>query len=398
MPVFGLKKITLNFIVVSTAMISLFIPSATHAATTPTAVPAVTGVSSIYDPKIGSMVSWTPEASTVKVTSYTVTANPGGATCNASAYVNQCIYSNSVVPNPLKVNTNYTFTVVANTASGSSTASTPSNSISMVGMPGYPAPVVAKTISDNEIDVTWVPSLSTGGAPLYGYKVYAWPYYNSSLQTMQLVTGTSAKFTGLTKSTWYEFVISECNVFGCDASDPADQYTTPNTPQLIATHPPATLSGGNASTTCWDAILNGGTASTSATLTKSTSACPAGVVPPASSYPVVNPAATNFPFPAPTNRFTNLSALMLWQISSQSLAVWAKWNEMMPIAPYFNNYGVLNSQSTVTLTSKTPATCAISGMNVQLISAGTCTLTSQTGGDTYYLPSAVSTGSFVITK
>ncbi len=55
MPVFGLKKITLNFIVVSTAMISLFIPSATHAATTPTAVPAVTGVSSIYDPKIGRL-------------------------------------------------------------------------------------------------------------------------------------------------------------------------------------------------------------------------------------------------------------------------------------------------------------------------------------------------------
>jgi len=89
---------------------------------------------------------------------------------------------------------------------------------------------------------------------------------------------------------------------------------------------------------------------------------------------------------------------MLFMASAQSLTVWAKYGDLMPIAPYFNNYGVLNSQSVVTLTSKTPTTCAISGMNIHLLAAGTCTLTAQTGGDTYYLPSALSTGSFTITK
>jgi len=392
------KKISLGVIAVVASLAACVAPTVVNAATTPTAIPVVTGVSAIYDPKIGYLVSWTPAASTVKPTSYTVTATPGGATCTASANANQCIYSSTVVPNPMKVNTNYTFTVVVNSATGSSTASTPSNTVSMMSAPGYPPTVLTKTISDTEIDVTWVPSLSTGGAPLYGYKVYAWPYYNNKLQTVQLVTATSAKLTGLTPSTWYEIVVSACNAFGCSASDPSDPYTTPFTTALSKSRPPATISGGSASTTCWDAVLNGGTPTTSATLTKSSSACPASVVPPASSYPVVNQSATNFPFPAPTNRFTNLSGLMFWGVPDQSLAVWVKWGELMPIAPYFNNYGVLNNQSTVTLTSKTPTTCGISGMNVLLIAPGNCVITSQTGGDTYYLPSAVSTGSFVIIK
>ena len=363
-----------------------------------TVIPPVTGVSAIWEPKIGFLVNWTPVAASVKPTSFTVTASPSGATCTAGANSNQCIFSNSTVPFPFKPFTPNTFTVVVNTAAGSSAPSAPSAPTAWVGMPGYPAPVIGKVVGTTEVDLTWVPSTSTGGVPIYGYKVYAWPYYNTSLQTVQLVTGTSVNLTGLTPNTWYEFTVAECNVYGCDASDPNDQYTGPITAQALKTKPPATLSGGNASTTCWDAVLNGGNATTATpTLTKSTTPCPLNL-PPASSWPVVNPAATTFPVPAPVNRFTNLSSLMLWQISSQSLAVWAKWNGLMPIAPYFNNYGLLNSQSTVTLTSKTPTVCGISGMNVQLIAPGTCTLTAQTGGDTWYLPSAVSTGSFTITK
>jgi len=378
------------------ALIAPLVANTATAATTP--LTQVTGVSAAYDPKVGFMVSWTPVSSTLAPTSYTVTANPGGATCVVRATTNQCIYSSSVVPNPMKVNTNYTFTVTVSSATGTSAASAPSNSVSMVGMPGYPAPVLSQTVSNTEIDLTWVPSANTDGAAVYGYKVYAWPYYNSSLQTVQLVTGTSAKFTGLTPSTWYEFAVSECNAFGCDASDPVDQYTTPFTTALSQTRPPAIISGGNASTTCWNAVLNGGSASTTATFTKAAAQCPSIPLLDPSKYPVVDPSATNFPFPAPTNRFTNLSSLMLFMASPQSLAVWAKWGELMPIAPYFNNYGVLNSQSVVTLASKTPAVCGISGQNVLLIAPGTCTLTAQTGGDTFYLPSAVTTGSFTITK
>ena len=385
--------------------ITAFIAPTSQAATptpaaTPTAtvIPAVTGVSAMWDPKVGFLVSWTPLASTSGVSSYVVIANPSGATCTASAFANQCVYSNNTVPNPFKPQTPYTFTVVVKSATSASAPSQPSASTAWLGQPDYPTTLVTQTISNTEIDVTWVPGVGTGGAPVYGYKVYAWPYYNTALQTMQQVTGTSAKFTGLTPSTWYEFSVAECNAYGCDTSDPADQYTTPLTATLTATHPPAIISGGNASTTCFNAILNGGTASTSATLTKAANPCPAVAILPASSYPVVVPSATNFPVPAPVNRFTNLSSLMLFMASAQSLTVWAKYGDLMPIAPYFNNYGVLNSQSVVTLTSKTPTTCAISGMNIHLLAAGTCTLTAQTGGDTYYLPSALTTGSFTITK
>ena len=390
------RGLTLPIALVVTATGLIF--TATTSSAAGASIPVVTDISAMWDPKVGFLVSWTPVASSAKVTSYTVTANPSGATCVASGTTNQCIFANSKVPNPFKPATPYTFSVVATSAAGSSAPSSPSLPTSWIGMPGYPSPLLSKSVGNSEVDLTWVPSPSTGGATVYGYKVYAWPYYNSSLQTMTLVQGTSVQLTGLTPNTWYEFAVAECNAYGCDASDPSDAYTGTLTAAAIATRPPATISGGSAATTCWDAVLNGGSAaSPGAALTKSPTKCPITIIP-ASQWPVVDPNATNFPVPAPINRFTNSSSLMLWAASPQSLAVWAKWSYLMPIAPYFNNYGVLNRDSTVTLTSKTPAICGISGMNVKLIAAGTCTLSAQTGGDTWYLPSPISTGSFTITK
>ena len=103
--------------------ITTFIAPISQAATptpTPTVIPAVTGVSAMWDPKVGFLVSWTQLATTSGVSSYVVTANPSGATCTATAFANQCIYSNSTVPNPFKPQTPYTFTVVAKSATSSS--------------------------------------------------------------------------------------------------------------------------------------------------------------------------------------------------------------------------------------------------------------------------------------
>jgi hypothetical protein len=68
----------------------------------------------------------------------------------------------------------YTFTVVANSKSGNSAPSAPSNAISWTSAPGYPAPVLTRAVSDTQIDVEWVPSTSTGGLSNYGYNVIRW--------------------------------------------------------------------------------------------------------------------------------------------------------------------------------------------------------------------------------
>ena len=44
------------------SLAAVILPAPVHATTTPAVVPAVTGVSAIYDLKIGFMVSWTPSS------------------------------------------------------------------------------------------------------------------------------------------------------------------------------------------------------------------------------------------------------------------------------------------------------------------------------------------------
>jgi len=146
---------------------------------TPTPSPAIqmvapTNVGAYFKVESGYMVSWSIPANLRGINGYTVTASNGAKCVSNGSSNGQCIFSNSIVPNPFKPFIPYTFTVVSNYATGDSAPSSPSNAATWNSAPGYPSPLLTKVISDTQIDVEWVPSASTGGLPNYGYKLTYW--------------------------------------------------------------------------------------------------------------------------------------------------------------------------------------------------------------------------------
>jgi hypothetical protein len=134
------------------------------------AAPTPTNVGAYFKVEAGYMVNWSIPANTSGITGYTVTSS-GGQSCKVSGpNQNQCTFPIS----GFKPYVGYTFTVVANSKSGDSVSSAPSNVATWFSAPGYPAPVLTKVISDTQIDVEWVPNTFTGGISNYGYKVIRW--------------------------------------------------------------------------------------------------------------------------------------------------------------------------------------------------------------------------------
>lgn len=360
---------------------------------------APTNVGAYFKVEQGYMVNWSLPTPTTGITGYTVTASNGKTCKNSSAADNQCTFPST----GFKPYQPYTFTVVANSKSGDSAASAPSNEATWFGAPGYPAPVLTKAISDTQVDVKWVPSTSTGGIANYGYKVIRWEatlnaYGDPKGETRvdNLVTGTSLSATGLKPSTWYVFAVQQCNVLGCTTSDWSYVATTPKVGAALTWRPPYSINGGNAATTCWNAVADGGTAAANGTFTKAATKCGTVVIDPAQ-YPKIDPTATVEQIPNLVNKFTQSIFLGGWQ-NKYSLATWQKMG--LTLTPYLS----LTSKSVMrgfliqpVITSNTPAVCTVSGMVVNMLKVGTCTITASAPGNNIWLPSRAMTNSFEIT-
>ena len=366
------------------------------------AAPAVKDVGAYFKVEIGFMISWSLPNNLTGVTGYTVTAS-NGATCTVvGANSNQCTYSTNKVPFPFKPYLPYTFTVVTNSKSGNSEPSAPSNVANWFGAPGYPTALMTKVVSDNQIDLTWVPSTSTGGIPNYGYRVTLWEaqlnaYGDPKNETRKdfLISNTYISLTGLKPSTWYVLGVAQCNALGCSMSDWSYVATTPKVGAVVTWRPPRQINGGNASTTCFDAILSGGTAATTGTVTKSATRC-AGVIIDPANYPKINPTATEENIPNLVNKFAQNIFLGGWQ-EKYSLATWGKLG--LTLTPYLT----LSSKSVLrgfviqpVIVSNTPAVCSINGMLVSMLKVGTCTITASAPGNNIWLPSRAMTNSFQI--
>jgi hypothetical protein len=78
---------------------------------------------------------------------------------------------------------------------------------------------------------------------------------------------------------------------GCTTSNWSYIATTPKVGAALTWKPPLTLNGGSVSTTCWNAVLDGGTAASTGNFTKSPTSC-GGVIIDPSKYPVLDPTAT----------------------------------------------------------------------------------------------------------
>lgn len=378
------------------SIVSLVLAPAALAATpTPVAVPAVTGVSATWVTGEGFIVNWVPISGTAKssVTGYTVTSS-AGQTCTVSGSSSQeCVFSSSKVPFGFKPFLKYTFTVVANAGKVTGAVSAPSNAAGWYGAPAYPTFVAGKTISDNQLEVQWIPDAFTGGAPINGYKLYYWPLNQDSLKKMVTSSTNRVSLVGLTKSTWYVIAVQSCNYYGCTTADWAFQATTPAAASTSKTLLPRIINGGSASTTCWNAILDGGNPlSSSATLTKALTACPVPVKP--STWPLVDPTAVNTPNLPIATKFNPKSSFSL---ANASYSMSYKWNDSDINT---TNYTRTRSLAPRTYESLTPSVCSIIMKNgvqqAHYLSAGTCTIRMSIAADETYVATAPITSSFVV--
>jgi Fibronectin type III domain len=395
-----MRSIRFAFVALAALVISQVSAGVAPAATptpppTVAPIPVVTGVSATWATMEGFLVGWTPASGSgaTAVTGYLVTASNGN-TCSVSGLAaKECVFSNSKVPFGFKPYQRYTFTVQAVTAKGLGQASQPSNAAGWFGAPNYPDFVAGKTISNSQIDVAWIPDAATGGTPLSGYKIYYWPLNQDSQQKLVTSATNSVSITGLAKSTWYVIAVQSCNYYGCSTADWAYQATTPAAASTSSSLLPRTISGGSASTTCWNAILDGMSPSSSkATLTKSPTACPVPVAP--STWPQVDPAAVNSPNLPIATKFNPQSSFSL---SNAAYSMSYRWNDLDIKTTNFTRTRSLAPRN---YESVTPTVCSIinknGGQQAHFLAAGTCTIRMTIQGDQTFEATPAQTASFVI--
>lgn len=210
-----------TFTVTATNNAGTGVESSPSVATTPRTVPgAPTGVSATAG-NGQVVVNWVAPASTggAMITSYTVTATPGGATCAWTGGQITCTVTG------LTNGTAYTFTVIATNIAGSGVASNPSAAATPRTVPGPPTGV-SVTAGNGQLRVNWVAPASNGGAVITGYAATASP----GGATCTWVGGPiTCAVMGLTNGTAYTFTVTATNSAGTGAASLPSAPTTPRT-------------------------------------------------------------------------------------------------------------------------------------------------------------------------
>src|SRR5439155_145612 len=183
----------------------------------PSAPLSVTAVS--HDRSVA--VSWQPPASTggSTITSYTVSASPGGASEVTSGTGLAVTVGGLVNQQP------YTFTVTATNALGSSLAGAGA-AATPIGTPDPPVQVSASA-TYGEALVTWQPPANNGGSPITGYLITISPG-GRTLSTPDTIFG----WTGLPPSP-VSFTIQAVNAFGAGPASTPSNVVVPLPSHLI---------------------------------------------------------------------------------------------------------------------------------------------------------------------
>lgn len=349
-------------------------------------------VSAYYRADLGYMVGWKTPDNKTGITGYTVVANPGGKTCVVrGAATNACTYRAS----DLGYTNTYTFTVVTNGGAGGTSVA--SNVVTPASIPVAPLVVTSQVASDTSIDVAWVPSSNTGGAPLYGYKITYWKSDNggspiNSTKTERVVSNTYTTLTGLPSSTMYIINVASCNAYGCNSADLwSYTATTPTTSAVTNVKLPRIISGGSASTTCFESIYDANSGESQI------GTCNSAVADP-SKYPTVVSSATQIVEPVLATKFANRAILSRFS-KDYKLSVWGS----IGISWFANLTATSKSvaqgfTTPVTVTSSTPAVCEVSDSKIVLKSIGTCDISAVVAGNGIFLTSNVATARFNVTN
>ncbi|WP_243057794.1 fibronectin type III domain-containing protein [Nocardioides sp. SR21] len=205
-----------------------------------------------------AQVSWTPgNDHGSQVTSFTITASPGGATKQATSNQTSTLFTG------LTNGTAYTFTVTATNANGTSKPSLASTAVTPAAIPAPPTAVTA-TRGDKTAQVSWTPG-SNNGYPISGYTITTLPG-----GVVKTVTGTmtTTSIAGLTNGTPYTFTVAATNANG--TSLPSLQSTAV-TPAGVPTAPTAVsaVRGDKFAQVTWTPSADNGSAITGFTVTAS---------------------------------------------------------------------------------------------------------------------------------
>jgi trimeric autotransporter adhesin len=215
----------------------------------PTAVSATGG-------NAQATVLWTAPTDTngSPITGYTATSSPGGLTCiPVPATATSCVVTG------LNNGTAYTFTVTATNANGTSSPSSPSNSVTPARAPDPPTGVTA-IASAGQAVVSFAAPGNTGGSPIISYTVIATPVEGAGGSNTGCLS-TSCTVIGLTNGTTYTFTVTATNAAGTSAASlpsiPVTPATTPGVPTDITV-----ARDGASATISWAAPATGGSAIT----------------------------------------------------------------------------------------------------------------------------------------
>lgn len=351
-----------------------------------TGAQAVSDVSAYYRVDLGYMVGWKAPTDRTGVTGYVVTANPGGQTCAVNgSLAKACTFTTKA----LGYSNSYTFTVATKKGSAVVSTSDASNVVSAASIAQAPLALTSRAVSATQIDVAWIPSSNTGGAPLYGYKLTYWKSdtKGSPINTTKVETLTSNTTATLAVESGFMYIINvaSCNAYGCSSAD-YWSYTNTGATNVVL---PRVISGGSASTTCFDSIYDANTGETEIGTCGTVTANPAN-------YPVIDPSATTLNINLAT-KFAQRATLSLGR--TYSLKTWG------PIGvSWFAYLGatsksvILGFEATPVVSSTTPVVCEVVGPKIVLKSVGTCTVSAYVMSNGVFEQSNVVTQSVAVTN
>ena len=263
---------TYTFTVKATNAIGTGSESTQSNAVTPTA-PTVPGAPTNVSATAGNgsaNVSWTaPANGGSPITGYTITPYIG-STAQTAATITGTPPGTSTTITGLTNGTAYTFTVKATNAIGTSSESTPSNSVTPTAPTAPAAPTgVSATAGNGTANVSWT-APGNGGSPITGYTIT--PYIGSTAQTAATITGTppgtSTTITGLTNGTAYTFTVKATNAIGTSSESTPSNSVTPTAPTAPAAPTGVSATAGNGTANVsWTAPANGGSPITGYTIT-----------------------------------------------------------------------------------------------------------------------------------